>query len=84
MGQTLSKIIEAYPEDEFITIDGFSDAVIGVCLDSRRLIYSVSKCIDILVYDDKMIFEDAVDYFENTLRNSFDGEDSPIWANIEF
>lgn len=84
MSQTLSKILESYPEDEFLTVDGFSDAVIGVDLDSRRLIYSASKCIDILIYDDGMILEDAIEYFEKTLRNSYKGEDGPIWANIEF
>lgn len=85
MSQTLSKILNAYPEDVFITADGFNEAVIGVCLDSGRLIYSVSKCVDVLIYEDKMIFEDAVEHFENHVRNAYDNIDnSPIWANTEF
>lgn len=83
MSQTLNKIINEYPEDDFEVVEGFSDAVVGVDLDSRRLIYSVSKCLDILVYEDDMIFEDALEYFEETIRKSFPEGEGPIWANIE-
>lgn len=83
MSQTLNKIINEYPEDDFITVEGFSEAVVGVDLDSRRLIYSVSRCIDILVYEDDMMLEDALEYFEGTIRKSFPEGVGPIWANIE-
>lgn len=83
MSQTLNKIINEYPEDDFEVVEGFSDAVVGVDLDSRRLIYSVSKCLDILIYEDSMIFEDALEYFEETIRKSFPEGEGPIWANIE-
>lgn len=84
MSHTLSKIYNAYPETDFVTIDGFADAVIGVCLDTSRLIYSASKCIDILIYDDDMIFEEAVDYFDNIVRNMYKEGEGPIFANTEF
>jgi len=85
MSQMLNKILRAYPEDKFLTIDGFNDGVIGVCLDSARLIYSVSRCIDILMFDDELPFEDAVEYFETHLRTQYEDNDyGPIWANTEF
>jgi hypothetical protein len=85
MSQTYSKILNAYPETEFNSAPGFNEAVIGVDLDEGRLIYSVSKCIDVLVYVDNMAFEDAVEYFEEHVRKAFDDvEDGPIWANTEF
>jgi len=84
MSHTLSKILNAYPETEFKLANGFNDAVIGVCLDSGRLIYSVSKCIDILCFDDNMAFEDAVEFFEKDVRFEYDDENGPIWANTEF
>lgn len=85
MSLTLSKIKDAYPETEFVTAPGFDSAVIGVDMDSSRLIYSASKCIDLLVYKDKMAFEDAVEYFEDKVRIAFDDvEFGPIWANTEF
>ena len=85
MSQTLNKIYDAYPETTFVEAPGFSDAVIGVDMDTSRLIYSASKCIDILVYKDKMPFEDAVEYFEENVRTAFeDNEDGPIFANTDF
>jgi len=84
MSQTLSKILNAYPEEDFLIAEGFSDAVVGVCLDSARLIYSVSMCIDVLTYVDNMTFEDAVEFFEHSVRTAYEGEKAPIWANTEF
>lgn len=85
MSQTYSKILNAYPESEFVAADGFNEAVIGVDLDEGRLIYSVSKCIDVLVYVDNMPFEKAVEYFEEHVRPAFDDvEGGPIWANTDF
>ena len=80
MSHTLSKIYNAYPETDFVTLDGFADAVIGVCMDTAKLIYSASKCIDILIYEDDMVFEDAINYFENTVRKN----EGVIFANTEF
>jgi hypothetical protein len=84
MSQTLSKILNAYPEEDFLIATGFNDAVVGVCLDSGRLIYSVSMCIDVLTYVDNMPFEDAVEHFEENIRTAYDGDKAPIWANTEF
>ena len=58
----LDKIVEWFPEDEFLIADGFNDAIIGVDSNTMRLIYSVSKCIDILSKD--MDEEEAVEYFD--------------------
>ena len=84
MSQTLSKILNAYPEEDFLIASGFNDAVVGVCLDSARLIYSVSMCIDVLTYVDNMTFEDAVESFEQNVRTAYEGDKAPIWANTEF
>ena len=85
MSQTLSKIQKTYPDVVFDTVKGFDEAVIGLDLDTSRLIYSVTKCLDILVYTDGMHEEDAVEYFEEKMRNQNDDEESlVIWANTEF
>jgi hypothetical protein len=57
----LDKIVEWFPEDELLVADGFDDAIIGVDSNSLRLIYSVSKCIEILSKD--MDEVEAVEYF---------------------
>jgi len=45
----LDKIIEWFPEEEILKADGFDNAIIGIDDTSMRLIYSVNKCIEILV-----------------------------------
>jgi hypothetical protein len=63
----LDKILEWFPEEEILKADGFDDAIIGIDDSTMRLIYSVSRCIDILKED--MDEEDAVEYFNyNVLR----------------
>ncbi len=47
----IDSIIENYYEEEFLKADGFDAAIIGVEEHSMRLIYSVSKCLDILQED---------------------------------
>ena len=47
----IDKIVEWFPEDEVLVADGFDDAIIGIDSNSMRLIYSVSKCIEILSKD---------------------------------
>lgn len=44
----IDKIIEAFEDESFLKVDGFDKAIIGVDEFSLRLVYSVSKCIDIL------------------------------------
>ena len=74
----LDKIVEWFPEDEFLIADGFNDAIIGVDSDSMRLIYSVTKCVEILSKD--MSEEEAVEYFDYNVRGSYVGEKTPIWC----
>jgi hypothetical protein len=74
----LDKILEWFPEDELLIADGFDNAIIGIDDNSMRLIYSVSKCIDILCED--MDEEEAVEYFDFNVRGSYVGEKTPIWC----
>lgn len=77
----LDEIMEAYPEEEFLKADGLDDAIIGVCANTYRLIYSVSKCIEIFQKKDGMEEYEAIEYFEfNTLRGAeYMGERAPIF-----
>jgi len=74
----LDKIIEWFPEDEILKADGFDEAIIGIDEFSMSLIYSVSKCIEILCRD--MSEEDAVEYFDYNVKGSYVGEKTPIWC----
>lgn len=78
----LEEILEYYPDETFLKADGFDDAVIGVEIrDPMRLIYSVKKVIEILITDDEMSLEDALEHFEYNIRGSYVGEQTPIWCD---
>jgi hypothetical protein len=74
----LDKILYWFPEEELLKADGFDDAIIGIDEESMRLIYSVSKCIDILCKD--MDEEEAVEYFNFNVKGAYMGEKTPIWC----
>jgi len=78
----LDIIIERYQDEEILIADGFDEAVIGIDTKSMRLIYSVSKCIEILCGD--MNEEDAIEYFEYNVSGSYVGEKTPIWCEDLF
>lgn len=75
----LEKILDWFPEDSFLKADGFDDAIIGIDDSSMRLIYSVNKCIDILI-EGGMTEEDAIDYFHYNTKTAWFGEQTPIWC----
>ena len=79
---TLEQILENYYDEDFLIADGFDDAVIGVEINSMRLIYSVSKCIEIL--QEHMNEEDAIEYFEYNVSSAYVGEQTPIWCYDNF
>ena len=78
----IDSIIERYPDDSFLKADGFDEAIIGVDNKSMRLVYSVSKCIEILCRD--MNEEDAIEYFDYNVSGAYMGEKTPIWCDDIF
>ena len=78
MNNILKTIKETYPHDEFLIADGFNEAIIGVDETTMRVIYSVTKCLDILMKD--MDEEEALEYFEFNVSGAYVGEKTPIWC----
>ena len=74
----LDKILNWFPEEEILKADGFDEAIIGIDEEDMRLIYSSSKCIDILKKD--MNEEEAIEYFNYNVRSSYMGKKTPIWC----
>ena len=71
--------MEQYPDEEFLSGDGFEAAIIGV--SDGRLVYSVQRCIEILMIRDEMSYEDAIEYFDFNVRGAYMGEKTPIWVD---
>lgn len=76
----LDKILEWYSDEDILKADGFDNAIIGVddSFGDIRLIYSVSKCIEILSED--MDEEEAVEFFDFNVKGSYVGVNTPIWC----
>lgn len=74
-------IADIYNDQELLVADGFDDAIIGVDEISYRVVYSVKKCIKILVgkfgIDDE---DEAMEYFEFNVSGAYMGEKTPIWC----
>lgn len=80
----LELLIDLYPDDEFLIADGFDDAVIGVDYGSSRLIYSCKKCIEILIEQEEMTPEDAIEHFQYNVAGAWVGEKTPIWCEDSY
>jgi hypothetical protein len=78
----LDRILEAMPEEMILKADGFDEAVIGIDSSSMRLVYSVTKCLEILRRD--MSEEDALDHFSFNVSGAYVGEQTPIWCEDFF
>jgi hypothetical protein len=73
----------AYDTDSpIIFFDYFEEAIIGVELEEMRVIYSVSKCLEIL--NKEMSEEEADEYFEFNVRGSKMGTHTPIFCDDKF
>jgi hypothetical protein len=79
---TLEEIIEMFPEEEFLTADGFDGAIVGVEPNSMRLVYNRDKMIGILMTDEEMEEIDAIEYLEYNTWNAYVGEKTPIFIEI--
>jgi hypothetical protein len=78
----INKIIEQYEEESFLKADGFDDAIIGIDETTMRLIYSVKKCMEILMIN--MSEEDAMEHFSFNISGAYVGEKTPIWCSDNF
>lgn len=78
----VNSIIDAYPSEHFLKADGFDDAIIGVDENSMCLIYSVTKCIEILKND--MDRDSAMEYFHFNMKDAYIGAKTPIWCFDNF
>jgi len=76
----VQKILDTYPDEDILMADGFDEAVIGIETKTMRVIYSVSKCIEILVEQGMSEFE-AIEYFDFNVSGSYVGEKTPIWCD---
>lgn len=80
--RTLSELYDLYPEENFLRMEGFDNAVLGVEDRTMRLVYSKSKIIKQLLRD--MDYETAMEHFDYNIAGAWVGEQTPIIVNDMF
>jgi len=73
-------IIETFPDETFMFVDGFDDAIIGLCERTNCIIYSVQKIVQILMAKEGMEYIDAVEHFDFNIAGGYVGEMTPIFC----
>lgn len=80
--ELLDYILGNYPDEQFLIVDGFDQAIIGVEETSMRLIYSKDKIIEILMQE--MEEADAHEHYDFNIAGAYVGEKTPIFCNDIF
>jgi|TARA_R100000935_G_scaffold30088_1_gene50393 hypothetical protein len=78
------KILELYgdhTDEGLLFADGLDEAIIGICPNTLRLVYSRTKVINVFIKDDDMDEIDAIEYAEYNTFNAYVGEQTPIFID---
>jgi hypothetical protein len=62
-----------------ILVDGFDNAILGVDVDSQRIVYSKSKMVETLTLNG-LDEEEAVEFLEFNTWCAYMGEHTPIYV----
>ena len=72
--------------DGALLADGFEDALIGYGYQFNFpvAVYSRKVCIDILMFDGIMEYDEATEYFDFNVAGAYVGESTPVFLDDEF
>ena len=59
----LQQILDNFPDEQFVILDGLDNAVIGVDQNAERLVYSINDIVDCFV-EQGMEPDEAIEYYE--------------------
>lgn len=74
----IDDILEQYPDEEFVILDGLDSAVVGIDANELRLIYSVQLIIKKLVKQG-LSEDDAHEWFAYNILGAYMGPKTPIY-----
>ena len=77
----IDEILMGHLEDnDCLLAAGFEEALIGISDGGNPVaVYDSDKCIEILIEEEKMSYEDAMDYFYYNTVGAYVGEKTPIF-----
>lgn len=73
------KYADVVEDEDVMFADGFEEAIIGVDIVDKRVIYDANKMILTLVERDEMTTLEAIEYLEYNVYNAYVGEKTPIY-----
>ena len=80
---TKEELLEEYGDligdVELVTVDGYDDAILGIDSKSYRVIYDADEMVDILMEDEDMSEEEALEYLDYNVFNAWIGDQTPIY-----
>jgi len=79
MSRDMELLMEILADEEALLIDEFEDALVGYSNGPNLVaVYDYSMCVHILM-EDNMTYEQALEYMEYNVVNSYVGEKTPIF-----
>jgi hypothetical protein len=76
-------IMERLADEEALLADGFDNALIGHTQGMNVVaVYDYDLCIDILVKNDEMSIEDAVEHMSFNVVGAYMGEKTPLFVSL--
>jgi len=79
---TLEEIIDNYGDEDLLKADGFDEAVIGIEINTNRLVYDIFKMRELLIKNDGMSSDDAMEYLDFNVLGAYMGEKTPIFIQL--
>jgi hypothetical protein len=80
---TKEELLEEYgdllDDVELVTVDGYDDAILGIDSKSLRVIYDADEMVEILMEDEEMSEEEALEYLDYNVFNAWIGDQTPIY-----
>tara|TARA_R110000744_G_scaffold10378_2_gene32446 strand:- start:176 stop:427 length:252 start_codon:yes stop_codon:yes gene_type:complete len=74
------ELMQELEDNECLLADGYEGALIGLSEGGNPVaVYDSNKCIEILVKEDKMSYEDAMEHFYYNTVGSYVGDKTPIF-----
>lgn len=73
------KYADVTQDEEILFADGFDEAIIGLDIVDKRVIYDTNKMIATLIERDEMDTLEAIEYLEYNVYNAYVGDKTPIY-----
>ena len=79
---TLEAIVTKFYGEDILIADGFDEAVIGIEINTNRLVYDIFKMRELLIKNDGMSSDDAMEYLDFNVLGAYMGEKTPIFIQL--